>query len=197
MNLVDLRSRLRNRLQTDSDDSLFPDDVCNELLNEGLFEYTGEYEWPYLTRTARITTEAGRTTYTLPFDSGAVRAVKVDGYEYTPVGIVDADDVCAVGTYGVWADHLVLPDMDGAEVVVRYHGIDDLLVNDSDEPACPDQYISAVVEYAAGLGFRRLKQTDQATLAFGEYKAKVARHRRGAARIRGPRAARVRPGSMV
>lgn len=201
MNLADFRTALDRRTGVAYDPAAATNDV-----NEALMAVSSEASWPWLQRTWSFTT-SGASGYGVPFDASQIRYVTVDGDEYLRRDVIDFDTQPADRQWTVWAGQLILPASTGAAVVVRYHADEDRLVNDNDEPLLPDTYSGAVIENAAARIFDRAGAGDTRasylTASFrvngakANYEGWLRRMRKAANLQAGPRAARVRPGSML
>lgn len=172
-----------------------------ELINEALLALSTEFDWPWLQRTYTFTT-TGADDYSLPFGVDRIRYVTIDGDEPPRGDVVDSDIDNGKRQWSVWADRLIVPVSTGATVKVRYHSTENALESDGDEPYLPEQYHSAVVELAVSLVLDRHGDGSPASVARSvaaekKYQDWLRRMRRGVSRAAGPRAARVRPGSLI
>ena len=168
------------------------------VLNEALQSIAGEQNWDWLEATATLTGN-GTSSYTLPADFHAARALVVDEnpMPMVPVGDIDVD----TQNYGwtINAGELVVAPAPatGATLVLRYVRDEPDLADDEDEPLLPSRWHWALVNYAAYIVLDRVGDTVRAQARMASYEDSLRKMKRSGRQATGPFRVRTRPGSML
>lgn len=171
-----------------------------EVLNEALQDIGTEERWPWLQDLWTVTIVAGTAAYSPPAGTTSVRSVIVDGFEYPALHIGEIDGDSIVFGWAFEKEQLVLaPTPAGGEVVTaRISKAEPTLTADGDTPLLPSEWHGqALVNKAAAIVLERVDDFERADRREKAYTAALKRMRHVANRNRGPRAARVRPGSVL
>lgn len=160
--LTNMRTSVRQRLGVPSTDSFYTDTILTGLINEALNWYAGQWDWPWLEKSETISCADADSDYSLASDYQSTIAV-IDSTG-TPLVEKPFDELLFMTDaksanphfYTVYNATLhVRPVPNGSFNLTHYYrAAETALSGDSDTPAMPDQWLGAVYEYAAGLGFQ-------------------------------------------
>jgi len=185
MQLQNIEIAVRDRMGVASTDGVLTSAVLIRLINRALARFSAEADWPWLeTKVQYVITSTGKVTFAA--DTIRIMAAKVDSVSHTmdeiSLEMANKLDVATVAT-----DKLMFYTITGSEILFRpapvgstdvdvwYLRSEAALVNATDEPYVPDNQIEPVIEYAASLGFRQVRDVSQAGVAFDAYDVLVAK----------------------
>lgn len=180
MQLSDIRSRVRERLDIDANDNSITDAVLTELINAAIRKVNLLQDWPWLVTvdTTLTATVAGTRVYTPASDWRKTQYIMVDSDQQLrpmqPQAIerhADADGFPRF--YAVRGGSLILaPEPDAVYSITHvYIKNETALSANGDEPAAPDWAIDMYIEYAAVLVARRLRDQGLTRLVEEEFGA--------------------------
>lgn len=202
--LTDYEQRLIDRLSTVSGDTQLTQAVRFRAINDALAQICLERDWPWLLTSETIATVAGTSTSALP-----ARHIRTDSITETATGIslsrrsqIELDQVIYQGPPRIY-------HIDGSAITFkpipngvyslthRYRQFEAQLTSGSNTPLIPDLYSRGVVEYAAILCLRQVKEFERSAEAEKDYGAWLRRVQDNVNMSREPIRVRVRPGSWI
>lgn len=82
--LLDLRTKLDQRISAAKVKGIYPDSFKNQALNDGGVQVTNFRKWPFLNHALKTLSQAAREYYEYPsrFKLGSIYRIMVDGVEY-------------------------------------------------------------------------------------------------------------------
>lgn len=175
MDLTTLRTEVRTRTGIPTDDSLITNAVLTQLVNAAVQHISTERDWPWLEKSANLTTANGTPDYAPPADwTRTVSVVGANGVPLVRKPIAELDYMAGSGTprfFGIFADRVLLKPVPNSveNLTHRYITVAPALVGDADTPTIPVPYHHAIVEYAAYLAFRRVGNISEAGGALAGY----------------------------
>lgn len=190
MDLVTMRSKVRERLGVPASDGLYTDTVLTSLINAALHYIESEADWGWLEAEATITTASADADYDLPARyRSTIGVVNADGF---PLDKATAKMHRllrgASGVPKVWdvlGNQIRLAPTPNAILALThiYVGGEVDLAADGDEPTMPTVWHQAIVEYATYLAFRRWKSDAEAGSALAAYETWVEQMKAKAPRV--------------
>lgn len=202
--LADYDARLLDRVSSVSSDTRLTSAVRYRAINDALAQICLEHDWGWLATSATITTVAGTSSYALP-----TRHIRTDSITETITGIsvsrrpmIELDQVIALGPPRIY-------HVDGALVFLkaipdgvyslthRFRQFEPQLTSGSDAPLIPDVYSRGVIEFAAMLCLRQVKEYERGAEAESDYGSWLKRVQDNENMSREPMRVRVRRGSWV
>ena len=153
-----------------------------EFLNAALRQIALERDWPWLQATASISVLAATRNYPVPSDW--LRTVRIfdpaTGRDIQNASTADVDRIVSTdepAIFSVYGSEILLAPSPAAAVTLthRYCRRETILVSGVDTPLIPAEYEEGVLEYAAFLSFRFLKDTGRAAEARTAYSEWVRR----------------------
>lgn len=205
--LAQLRSKLRNRLNSKTTDTRLTDANLNEVINEALRLVSLDADWWWLETLHTLSVVTGQETYTVGTDipSDYQRTVSITHVDTgEPLGHRRASELDRF----VIAGRPALYDSYGTTVVIkptpngsfslrhRYIRDESLLSSDSDTPLTPLEYSKGVIEKAAAIAFDYIHDVERNAEAQKNYADWMIHVRDNNQRSREPVRIRVRPGSL-
>lgn len=210
-----LRSKIRNRISATTADTVLTSDVIDDFINEAVQQVVSEIDWPWLQVKTPFNGIVGQTDYSLVtllgpnwyrvhsiFDTLSgnlleLRAVQEMDRLNFPVGATQGNAT----QYSVFGDNLVLgpAPMDTRQLVIRWYQREPLLIGDTDQLLMPStaNWHVGIIEYAAYLCLRMVREDTRAESAYTAYTRWLARTRDEKLRWHESIRVRVRPGSMI
>lgn len=153
-----------------------------EFLNAGLRQIALEHDWPWLKATASISVLSGTRNYPVPSDW--IRTVRIfdpaTGRDIQTAAVTDVDRIVSSdepAIYAIYGNEVLLAPKPAANVTLthRYVKRETVLASAGDSPLIPAEYEEGLLEYAAYLSFRFLKDAGRAAEAMSGYRAWVKR----------------------
>lgn len=178
--LTDLNLRLLHRISGSANDLGLATAQLTEWINAALKHVQMEANWPWQVGLVTFNTVVGTGSYATPADWLRTHTLTID----TPGGtsptamqqraIGDVDLMASQGMpfiYAVDQELINVAPLPNSIYAIkhRYYSIEPLLVSGSDTPKIPVQFDEGVIEYAAVLGLRFLRQEDRAKMALQGY----------------------------
>lgn len=210
-----LRSKVLTRISANAADSYLTSDILDALINEAVQQVVSEADWPWLGTKTSFNGVVGQTDYVLSTILGPtwyrvhsiydtvtgnlldIRAVQEMDRLNFPVGATQGNAT----QYSIFGDILVLgpAPMDTRLLTVRWYQREPLLVGDNDVLIMPNtaNWYTGIVEYAAYLALRSVREDTRAESAYTAYTRWIARVRDEKLRWHESIRVRVRPGSMI
>lgn len=202
--LADLRTRLLHRISGSANDLGLTSTQLVEFVNAAIKHVQMVADWPWMIGLQTFNTVAGQRNYPVPTDwlrTHTLTAMDVgDPIHLRTVG--EIDEVIFQGRPRIYVidqeQIYIAPIPDGAYPLQhRYYSTEALLVADGDQPKIPVQFDEGVIEYAAVLGLRYLRQEDRSKMAQLGFDNWVKVTQDNARRTRETLRVRVRPGAMI
>lgn len=153
-----------------------------EFINAALRQTALEHDWPWLQATASISVLKDIRNYPVPSDW--IRTVRIfdpaTGRTIQTAATTDVDRIVSSdepAIYSIYGNEVLLAPKPAAAVTLthRYIRRETFLVAGTDSPLIPAEYEEGLLEYAAYLSFRFLKDAGRAADALAGYKAWVKR----------------------
>lgn len=207
--LAALRPKLLHKVSGHDADTLYTPEVQDEFLNEAIQQVNSEVEWPWLQATTTIAMVVGQSAYslnTLIPNWARIHSVfdPFDGSRLELRTIQELDRIIYSGVpriYTVFGDQLIVKPIpqDTRNETVHYTFREPLLVGDNDALNMPNNqnWDKGVIEYAAYISLRFLREDVRAESAYTAYTRWVTRIRDEKIRWREPLRVRVREGNMI
>lgn len=176
--LTDIRVAVRQRLGLSTNDTAISDAILTELVNTALRKISIIHDWPWLvtTDTTLTTTVAGTRIYTPASDWRKTQFIIIDEDQQLkpkqPQDIWRYKQSTGLPVfYSIQGDDLILAPTPDAAYDITHVYIKDIteLSADTDEPDVPMWAIDLVIEGAAILGAKRLRDDDLAKEVEREY----------------------------
>ncbi len=202
MNLGTLRAKALRRTGLPSDDPMLDADVVNDAVMTALRHIETLDDWWWLIARETLTTTASNEVLT-----PNVRTQRTKSLTYVETGFGALQQVAleellsersaSTGRPQRWAEQgasIILDPIpsDAFELYHVYVTTEAELVDDAGTPLLPDRYSDAVIEYAAHLLLRRVRDQERAGEAFAAYQVWEARMRDNARRSSKPKVVQVR-----
>lgn len=163
--LADLETRLLLKVGLPSDDAILPAATRVQCINNGLAKMAMDFDWWWLLTTQAVNTVNGTSLYLLPDGTGAdpawVRTLWITrndiGLDLTYFQRRDLSRFGVTGVvgapsrYAIQGNSFRLAPTPGQVYSLThcYVRAEEILVDPTDEPLCPESYIDIVVCYAA------------------------------------------------
>ena len=203
-NLATLRSRLRDRLAANTNDTFLTATRLDNAVNAALQKSTTVHDWPWLQTSTTITTAANDAEYAVPADFLRTNVLSATdtGYPLDPRSMKTLRTITSTrqepSYYAIYAGSVHLrPTPSGIMTLTHdYYRIENTLLSDSDTSLVPDPFADGIVEYAAYLMFRATREADKAAEALAAYKLWVKDTADNLKQTREPLRITVRPGSF-
>lgn len=209
MNLEQICDSVRVRLGVPEADSFFIQPVLIDLVNEAVSTYSVEYDWPWLEANDTFTSVANTESYAVPADW--VRTMAITPPSDYPLRYLSLNEVRQrnqVGgllgsnypdSYTIHQDQIMLSSIPQSAIVYKhdYIKVEPMLVNPTDQPYIPDQWIYCVIAKAVALGYMRQNDMERAMNWERQYDKWLIRMRDNRRRSVAFPPVRVRPGSML
>lgn len=189
--LADLKARTLIKLGLPSDDALVPAATLTQCINNGLTKMAMDYDWPHLYTQVTITTVAGTRLYGLPDGTPDPQWVRTIWISKDDVGVdliqrqrrdLTIYSAASRGKPRWYAENgqavLIAPTPDGVYSLTHvYIRTEPELVDDGDEPLCPEHMIDIVVCYAVSEASIFTKDTTIKNMADTEIQGWIKRMR--------------------
>lgn len=210
-----LRQRVMARISANTADSQLTTDVVDGFINEAVQQVVSEADWPWLGQKTNFSGVVGQTDYPLStllgntwyrihsiFDTLTgnlleIRAVQEMDRLNFPIGATQGNAT----QYAIFGDNLILgpAPMDTRTLTVRWYQREPLLVGDLDQLLMPStaNWQTGIIEYAAYLCLRMVREDTRAESAYTAYTRWLARTRDEKLRWHESIRVRVRPGAMI
>lgn len=207
--LGNLRPRVIHRISAHDADTALTPEILDEFINEAVQQFVDEADWPWLFTTVTFNTVVGQSRYVLNtiapnwyrthslFDG-------TDGSRLELRTIQELDRIVYPGVpriYTDYGDELVIKPTpnDVRSETLHYVMREPNLVGDNDVLLMPSNanWEKGVIEYAAYLSLRFLREDVRAESAFEAYTRWIKRTRDNKLRWREPLRVRVREGNMI
>jgi len=204
--LGELRTRLRLRVPVPENDSNLTSERLDSILNTALRQVASEHDWPWLQTTETISTVAGTEAYDVEPDwiktfslveTGQSQLVQV-------TNVIDLDVYTGVvrgrpRLFVVYGGQILLrPIPDGVySLTHRYVQSEPTIAGDSNKALIYDAFSEGVIEYAAFLTLRYIREDKRATDALASYRNWLTRTADNKIQTTQTRTPRVRAGSGV
>lgn len=205
-----LRPKVQHRISAHDADTYLTPDVLDEFINEATQQFCAEADWPWLYATTAVPMVVGTSAYTLSTVLGAtwmkVQSVfdGQDGSRLELRTIQELDRVIYQGVpriYTIEADQLIVKPIpqDTRNETVHWVQSEPLLVGDNDALLMPSNqnWEKGIIEYAAYLALRSVREDVRAESAFTAYDRWLKRTRDNKLRWKEPLRVRVREGGMI
>jgi hypothetical protein len=175
--LAQLRTALRTRLGVPTGDPLLTDTNATDLVNSALHMLETEHDWPWLETSEDLATVIGTATVT----PGAtwMRTINLrisNGVSLSRRPVEEVDFMASAGTgeprlYAVTGATITLFPTPSAVLTLKHRFVrsEPDLAADGDTPLVPASFRPAIVEYAAHLAYRRMRDEAKAAVALAAY----------------------------
>lgn len=200
----DLQNRLLHRVSGFVNDQGLNAAQLGEFINAALKHVQMQADWPWMVGNVSFSTVSGTSTYAVPADwlrtHSLVASDVGDPLHLRTVG--ELDEVIYQGRpriYVIDQEQIYLkPIPDGVYPIQhRYYSVEPLLVAGTDTPKIPVQFDDGIIEYAAFLALRYLRQEDRSKMALEGYQEWLKVTLDNGRRQRDQFRIRVRPGAML
>lgn len=179
-----LRVAVTDRISLLGSDPAITPTKITAALNSALRQVTLDHDWPWLQQTVQLSVVGGLATYPAPADW--LRTVhlidSVTGIKIVRASLEAVDSFGSrTGTPALFAAFggsiLLAPvPQAGQTLIHRYIRSENILSSDGNAPLIPSEYEEGVIEYAAYLCLRQLKEAaraQEALLAYREWKKRA------------------------
>lgn len=202
--LTVLDGKVLNRLGTASSDTRLTQTVRFEAINEALQQICLEHDWPWLLTSETITTVAGTSSYSLASDFVRSKSFveTATGLELAQLSTVESDQIIFRGRPSIYtlagSSVLLKPIPEGVySILHRYYKVEPVLTTGAGIPLVPLLYSRGVVEFAAMLLAKEIRETDRALEAERDYGSWLKRAQDNIHQSREPLRIRIRRGSWL
>lgn len=204
--LAELRSTLRKRATIAENDTSATYQVLDDFINVALQQVSVEHDWPWLLTSEAISTTSGDSTYPLD-DRYVATDTIVDLTTGESLRHRDRKTLLLTPTattgrptvYSIYAGQInVRPVPNGVYALTHlFYQQEAILIGDTAEPLVPRGYDEGVIEYAAFLALRFMREEQRAVFARKAYDEWLTRTADNLIESKETRAPRVRPGNQV
>lgn len=183
MNLGVMETAVRSRMGIPTDDAMYTDTPLDLDINSAIHHIESLFDWPWLEAEETIAAVAGTDNYA-PIATW-LRTIALQIGDYPSLQRIGIEELRAMSAsagrpffYAVNREKLwvrPVPAVNTLSFTHTYIRTETDLANDADLPLMPAIWHQAVVEFAAHLGFRRLKKSQQAQEAKADFDGWVQR----------------------
>lgn len=201
-----LRPRVQRRISAHSADTQLTSDVIDDFVNVAATQVSLEEDWPYLFQTTTFSTAVDTTTYTPPADWRKTHTLTdvLTGDHLELRTIQELDTIVFSGDpriYTIYEDEINLKPIPNSVRTIRHRYVrkENELTGDNSELLMPDGvgFEEGLIEYAAFLALRFVREDARAEQARKAYELWLDRARNNRLRTREPMRIQVRPDSQV